>query len=330
MKLIRRDKVSVLDLGRNARLDLVKSFLLFCKYINKSRPAIIYSFLPVPNLFLIPVKVLFPKLVIIWGVRASGIDYKNYPLLVKFIYKIQFLLSFIPNAIVVNSFCGRNILLENGVRKKIYVIHNGIDTSCFTFSKKKRIQYRKKLLVKNQILITIVGRADPMKGHEIFIKAAAEYLSIRNDVFFLFVGSRETKFYREYLLNITELRKLEGCSKWVEDEEDMVAVYSATDILTSSSYYGEGFSNVLAEGMSCGTICIGTNVGDSKCIVNQDFLIDPYKYDELKNAWNKAINLLKSPEINDFRKRARNDVLRKFSISSMTDKTIKVFKEISN
>jgi glycosyltransferase involved in cell wall biosynthesis len=47
---------------------------------------------------------------------------------------------------------------------------------------------------------------------------------------------------------------------------DMPAVYSALDILVSSSST-EAFSLTIAEAMSCGLPCVVTNVGDSAAIV---------------------------------------------------------------
>ncbi len=44
-------------------------------------------------------------------------------------------------------------------------------------------------------------------------------------------------------------------------------LYPIADIVVSSSAFGEGFSNAVAEGMSAGLIPVATDVGDTMRII---------------------------------------------------------------
>ena len=72
--------------------------------------------------------------------------------------------------------------------------------------------------------------------------------------------------------------------------KDIDIVYSASDIIVSSSAFGEGFSNALAEGMSSSLIPIATNVGDSKFIVGKTGkIVKPRNMNELYFAMKELL-----------------------------------------
>jgi glycosyltransferase involved in cell wall biosynthesis len=50
---------------------------------------------------------------------------------------------------------------------------------------------------------------------------------------------------------------------------DVERLYPAADIVASSSAFGEGFSNAIAEGMSAGLVPVATNVGDADLILDR-------------------------------------------------------------
>ncbi len=57
--------------------------------------------------------------------------------------------------------------------------------------------------------------------------------------------------------------------------KDIARLLAAGDIIVSSSAYGEGFSNAVAEGMATGLVPVMTDVGDARRIVGDTGVIVP-------------------------------------------------------
>jgi glycosyltransferase involved in cell wall biosynthesis len=98
----------------------------------------------------------------------------------------------------------------------------------------------------------------------------------------------------------------------------MPKVTSALDIATSSSSYGEGFSNAVGEAMACGIPCVVTDVGDSSYIVGDTGKVVPPKNPEvMAKAWEELLNLEQN-EREEIGQKACGRIRKHFSIETIT------------
>jgi glycosyltransferase involved in cell wall biosynthesis len=117
---------------------------------------------------------------------------------------------------------------------------------------------------------------------------------------------------------------LNGFLVWAGEGYDMVAVYNAMDMITSSSY-SEGFSNVIGEGMACGVPCVVTDVGDSAIIVGETGIVVPPKDPQaLADGWKSMLKRLndKSYSINEM---ARARIVSHYNSEILIQKTSRMF-----
>jgi glycosyltransferase involved in cell wall biosynthesis len=114
------------------------------------------------------------------------------------------------------------------------------------------------------LVLGLVGRLDPIKGHEVLLRAVAP-IAAEARLRVVFVGTGPDD-YREDMAALATQLGIADRVVWAGPRTDMPAVYAAMDLLVSASH-GEGFSNVIAEAMACGVPCVVTDVGDSADIV---------------------------------------------------------------
>jgi glycosyltransferase involved in cell wall biosynthesis len=108
----------------------------------------------------------------------------------------------------------------------------------------------------------LAARYDPMKDHDNFLDAAALLGARDRRVVFVLVGSGADRMNR-LLREAIARRGLDDRVRLLGRRGDMARVYSAFDIATLTSAYGEGSPNVLIEAMACGVPCAATDCGDA-------------------------------------------------------------------
>ena len=235
-----------------------------------------------------------------WAIRGSDIDFSRYSLQLRLVVKACALLSRQPDLITANSAAGLKVHLGYGYRpRRAEIIPNGIDTRRFRPDPDLRAAVRRELGIPAEaIVLAHVARVNPMKDHQVFLAAMAELPDLQA----LLIGAD------------TEHLPPQPNTLRLGRRDDVERLLPAADFVVSSSAFGEGFSNALAEGMACGLPAISTDVGDAAIIVGDTGAIVPPRDPQ---ALASAIRELASEERNTYgerSRRARARIVEQFSL----------------
>ena len=284
--------VPTISLEKRSRWQVGGFVLRLIRYVRQLRPQILHSYLGTANILSVVLKPLFPFATIVWGVRASNMDLEQYGWMDRLLYRIERGLSRFADLIIVNSQSGFDYAVAHGFpRKRMVVIHNGIDVARFRPDFEARHRWRRDWgIAQTDVLVGLIGRIDPMKGHETFLRAGALLAKERDNVRFVCIGNGSSAF-RRTLQSFAEQLGLHKRLLWIDSCSNLVEMYNAMDVVTSSSSFGEGFSNVIGEAMACGVPCVVTNVGDSALIVGSTGVVVPPRDSQaLAAGWTQLLD----------------------------------------
>jgi len=328
-ELLNSDGVPIEYLDKKGRWDFIGFLRRTMKWIRRENPDILHGYLTGANIVAILIKPFVPKLQIVWGVRASNMLLENYDHLARFSFQLSVWLSRYTNLIIVNSNSGYEYHLANGYPSdRMVVIPNGIDTDLFKPDLLARQHQRTAWGIdEGATLVGIVGRLDPMKDHKTFLRAVSKVLSTRNDVLFVCVGDGDIN-YLEDLQQYSEGFGLSEKIRWQPGLVDIESAYNALDVLVSTSAFGEGFSNTLAEAMSCGVRCVATDVGDArKIVIDTGIVVQPGDSSAVADG---ILTILKCDieENAKYKKMAIDHIRDNYSIARLVSNSLDEFNRI--
>jgi len=259
---------------------------------------------------------------ILWNVRYSNIKIGKAKLTTILIIKILSILSYvIPKLILVVSKRAKKIYEMEGYNKKILkFIPNGYDMKVLKNDNILKKKFRKKIKIKKSIpLIGNVARYDPQKDHLNLLNALALIRLKKINFFCVLIGSNLDKNNTKIIAEIKRL-KLNNHVKLLGQIKNVTEVMNGLDIHVLSSSYGEGFPNVVAESMACGTPCIVTDVGDSSYIVGKTgWVVPPNNSQKLARAIKKSLDEIRSIKWNKRCIKAQLRIKNKFNIGKMIE-----------
>ena len=327
-------KLNIKVYSLNISIFSIYKFFFLIKLINFLKPNIVQTWLVHAD-FLGGIAARLAGIKkIIWNVRYSDIEIGKSKLTTILIIKILSKLSYlIPSLIVVVSKKAKKIYEIKGYDKnKFNFIPNGYDLSILKVNKNQKKNFKNRFNIKKQLpLIGNVARYDPQKDHLNLLKALAIIRSKNIEFLCILVGTNVTQSNNSL---VSEIKKL-GLSKFVKllgRNDDISKIMNGLDLHVLSSSYGEGFPNVLAESMACGTPCITTDVGDSGFIVGKTgWVVPPNNSIKLSQAMESALKEIGTFKWNKRCIEARLIIKKKFSINKMLKSYnkawIKVYKQ---
>ncbi len=230
---------------------------------------------------------------ILWNIRCSDMDFSRYNPLTRWIVRACARFSHVPRAVLANSESGKIWHQQLGYNpREFIVIPNGYDMNAFEPDLGARTALREELgVTPDTPLVGLAGRFDPMKGHEQFIQAAALVLQKHPSTRFVLCGEGIDS-ENSTLVDWIKRTGAEHAFFLLGRRDDMDRVYSSWDIGCSSSLFGEGFANTIAEPMACGVPVVATDVGDAQRLVRgTGKLVPPGDITKLAAALCELINM---------------------------------------
>ena len=315
--------VRIRPLNKRGRWDVLNFLFRLMKVMREERPDILHSYLT--DLETVILKPVLPGTKMVWSIRISNIDFRDYDWLVWVCFKLSCWVSRFADAIISNSHAGRDYYVALGYpAEKTVVIPNGIDTERFHSNPRARDRIRREWsITEHEILIGLVARLVPMKDHSSFLNVAASLVRERKDIRFVCVGDGPVE-YRSSLQELTKTLGLTGYVIWAGARSDVADIYNALDLLVSSSAYGEGFSNVLGEAMACGVPCVVTKIGDSAWVVGPSgTVVPPNDPEALADAMGRMVTVPR-PDPMTIRRR----ILDHFSIETLVTSTERTLQAV--
>jgi glycosyltransferase involved in cell wall biosynthesis len=198
--------------------------------------------------------------------------------------------------------------------KKLHVISNGIPIQQFDQSSQRQNLRNSWKVSDSDILLGIIGRLAPEKGHEVLFKALQQLISRYPSVKCLVVGDGPL---REDLENLTKKMSLSSHVIFTGIRKDIADIYHACDIMINASFI-EGMPMTILEAMASHLPIIATKVGGVPQVIDDHkngILLEAGQPDQLANAIEELVS---NPGLRKLlAQKAYQDVCNQFSDKRM-------------
>jgi glycosyltransferase involved in cell wall biosynthesis len=208
------------------------------------------------------------------------------------------------------------------------VIPNGIDMEKFHPSDELRIETRKELGLKDELIILYLGRVTYNKGIHELLDAFSVVKGKSNKSMKLLIVGPIPDNEKQGIFSKSKSLGIENHVIFTGSQLDTVKYYCASDIFVFPSWF-EGMPRALLEAMGCGLPPVANGVnGVLEVIENgrNGLLVEPHNVADLIQKINWCI--IHNEECKKIGLTARKTVLEKFSLDLMAERYIQIYNKL--
>jgi len=275
--------VYLLPLQRTYDLTAMRGSLELRKFLKQQRIQIVQTFFESSDLWAGFVTKAMSSAKLIWSRRDMGILRTGKH------HAAYRLMSGAPDRVFAVSEQVRQHCIEvDGIKpSRVQTIYNGLDLADWNAAVKPSQH-------SDEILVTTVGNIRRVKGHDVFIKAAASVATQFSNVRFNIAGEVLESDYFSELQGMVRDLKLAGRFHFAGGVTNLRTHLAAADVFVLPSR-SEGFSNAIIEAMAASLPVVATNVGgNAEAVMDgvSGFIVPPENPDALAAA---IVRLLSDP-----------------------------------
>ncbi len=218
---------------------------------------------------------------------------------------------------------------------RIELIYRGVDLEYFNpdaVSDERVAAVKKNWRIESPApIIFMPGRITRWKGQCFLLDALSR---INEEPFYCIMAGdtyKHPKYYDELMAQIAQYH-LEKKVRIIDPITDMPAAYKACDVVVSASTKPEAFGRVAVEAQAMGKPVVATDLGGSKETIIQGEtgrLVSSFTSGDMAEGVKRGLTIGKSARQN-LAINARQHIIDNFSMDSMCNKTIALYRDILN
>jgi glycosyltransferase involved in cell wall biosynthesis len=215
---------------------------------------------------------------------------------------------------------------------KIHIVYNALDLGSEDYSSHCKFEFRRQNYIANgDIFVGTVGRINPVKGLDTFIKSIPFIIQAIPNAKFVIVGDANTteeNLYFDYLKKMRQELEIEQRLIFAGYREDVVHIMKCLEVLVVPSKE-EPFGRVVIEAMAAETPVVASEVGGIPEIIKHGInglLIPP---NDAKSIANAVIRLVKDTGLREkLIQESRKTVKEQFSLQMHINKIAAIYEQI--